>query len=296
MSLGCACSAGRRWPSYDSLASVRLTVVVENRDGSGCTGAHGLAIWVESPGAVVLVDTGPDAGLLAANAARLGLDLARVDAVVLSHGHDDHSGGLPAVVEAKRGRTLTVALHPDATRPRYSRRTGTPRSIGMPPSSLQALTRPGVERLPTSLPACIVPGIWATGTIPRVHLGAQERYLVLDPEGRHVDPLNDDQAVVIDTIQGLVVVCGCAHAGLANTLGMLAGIRPGSPIAALIGGLHLGSAGSDRILVIAENLLAQGIRTCACGHCTGTEAEGILGDRLGSRFTALACGTTLAIG
>lgn len=295
MSLGCACSIGRRWPSYDTVPGVRLTVVVENRDGSGCTGAHGLSIWVELPGAVVLVDTGPDAGLLAANAVRLGLDLGRIDAVVLSHGHDDHSGGLPAVVAAKRGRALTVALHPDAAQPRFSRRTGAPRFIGMPQASLLALDMPGVERLATNQPTCIVPGVWVTGAIPRILPGAQERHLVLDPDGRRADPLTDDQAVVIDTAQGLVVVCGCAHAGLANTLELIAGIRPGIPIAALVGGFHLGSSAADHAVAIADDLLARGVRACACGHCTGAEAEGILLDCFGGRASSLACGTTITI-
>lgn len=120
MSLGCACSLGRRWPSYDTLPGARLTVVVENRAGHGCTGAHGFAAWLEAGSAVVLIDSGPDADLLARNAATLGLDLGRVEAVVLSHGHDDHSGGLPAVVAARAGRPLAVVMHPAATRARWT--------------------------------------------------------------------------------------------------------------------------------------------------------------------------------
>lgn len=295
MSLGCACSVGRRWPAYDTLPAVSLTVVVENRAGHGCTGAHGLAVWLEAGDAALLVDTGPEPGLLAANAARLGLDLGRVEAVVLSHGHDDHSGGLPAVVAARRGRPLTVALHPEALRPRYSRRSGSPRFIGMPQASLTALNMPGVSRLETLRPTGLVPGVWATGPVPRLLSGAQERHLVRDPAGHDPDPLDDDQAVVVDTIHGLVVICGCAHAGVANTLEHIAAVRPGAPIAALVGGFHLGSSEPAAVGDLADALRAHAVARCACGHCTGAAAERILGDRLGERLATITCGTAITI-
>jgi 7,8-dihydropterin-6-yl-methyl-4-(beta-D-ribofuranosyl)aminobenzene 5'-phosphate synthase len=296
MSLGCACSIGRCWPSYDTLPGLRLTVVVENRAGHGCSGAHGFAAWLEAGSTVVLVDTGPDPALLAGNAATLGLDLGQVEAVVLSHGHDDHTGGLPAVIAARRGRPLTVIMHPAATRQRYSRRTGAPRVIGMPAASQAALHAPGVTVISSIHPTCVAPGIWVTGTIPQVQTMSGECHLVLDPDGRLPDPLEDDQALVVDTAHGLAVICGCAHAGVINTLAYIAEIRPGAPIELLAGGMHLGMAAEHPTLAdLCCDLGRRHIAHCAIGHCTGERAERILAQRLGSTVTTLCCGTRLEI-
>jgi 7,8-dihydropterin-6-yl-methyl-4-(beta-D-ribofuranosyl)aminobenzene 5'-phosphate synthase len=295
MALGCACASGRRWPSFDTPPGVRLTVLVENRDGCGCTGAHGLAVWLQARDQAVLVDTGPDPALLARNAALLGCDLAQVVAVVLSHGHDDHSGGLPAVVAARAGRPLAVVMHPAAVRPRFSLRTGLPRAIGMPAASLAALAAPGVEVVAALQPTAVVPGVWATGAIPRLHPPRGEKHLTLDAVGRQADPLDDDQAVVVDTVHGLALVCGCAHAGLASTIAAVAAVRPGAALALVAGGLHLGCAGGDEVAEVAA-LLGQTPARVAVGHCTGAVAEAGLARLLPpGRVTVLACGTRLGL-
>jgi len=295
MSLDCACSIGRRWPSYDTVPGLRLIVLVENRPGRGCAAAHGFAAWLEIGDVVVLVDTGPDPDLLASNARVLGLDLSRVEAVVLSHGHDDHSGGLPAVVDARRGRPLAVVMHPAATRPRYSRRTGTARFIGMPEASQAAMKAAGVTVVPSAQPTCVLPGVWVTGAIPRRHVDASEAHLVLDVEGRQTDPLDDDQAVVVDTMHGLAVICGCAHAGIVNTLDLISEVRPNVSFALVVGGLHLGSADPAAISRIGECLLKRRVGRCILGHCTGERAKLILTEQLGDKLTTLTCGSRLEI-
>lgn len=215
---------------------------------------------------------------------------------MLSHGHDDHSGGLPAVVAARAGRPLVVVMHPAAIRARFSRRTGTPRSIGMPVASLSALGASGVEVISSSHPTCIAPGVWTTGAIPRKQAMPGETNLVLDAEGRTTDPLDDDQALVVDTAHGLVVICGCAHAGLANTLAHIAGIRPAAPIALLAGGMHLGTAAEHPTLAnLCDDLSRRHIARYAIGHCTGERAERFLSKHLDSTVTTLHCGTHLEI-
>jgi len=282
-------------PSSETIPALRLVVVVENRAGHGCTGAHGLAVWLEIGSSVLLVDTGPDPGLLADNAAVLGLDLARVETVVLSHGHDDHSGGLPAVVAARAGRPLTVVMHPAAYRARFSRRSGAPRPIGMPALSQAALRAPGVVVVTATRPTVIVPGVWATGEIPRAQDPAAEAHLVLDPEGRIPDPLEDDQALVAATGHGLAVVCGCAHAGVLNTLDLIASVSPGIPVALLVGGLHLGAVGKQALDRLLDELGRRRITRYAIGHCTGKRAEEVLARRLGAIVQPIACGTGLEI-
>ena len=100
---------------------INVTVLVENTAfGPGARGEHGLAFWIEAGSKGVLFDTGPGPDVLVHNAEHLGIDLASTDAVVLSHGHYDHTGGLMEVL--KRAGKIPLFLHPGALIPRYSRK------------------------------------------------------------------------------------------------------------------------------------------------------------------------------
>jgi 7,8-dihydropterin-6-yl-methyl-4-(beta-D-ribofuranosyl)aminobenzene 5'-phosphate synthase len=285
---------GPRSPASEPPLARRLVVVVENRAEPPCESAHGFCAWLEAGERVLLVDTGPDPGVLARNAARLGLDLGRVETVVLSHGHYDHTGGLPAVVAARAGRPLTVVLHPLATRARFSQRSGTPRAIGMPEASREALTAPGVCIVSSSGPTAVAPGVWVTGAIPRRQGGNDDPHLVLDPEGHALDPIEDDQAVVVETAAGLTVLCGCAHAGAVNTLDYVTQLRPGAPLALLAGGLHLGAAPDEAVAHLAGELTQRGLQRCAVGHCTGSRAEDVLAEHLPG-VTRLHCASQVVL-
>ena len=272
----------------------RLVVLVEDRAGPPCEAAHGLSLWLESGGAVLLVDTGPDPGVLAGNAVRLGLDLGRVETVLLSHGHYDHTGGLPAVVAARGGRPLRVFLHPSAVRERFSLRTGSPRSIGMPAASREALAAPGVSVTLASGPATAGPGVWVTGAIPRRHPGNEDAFLVLDADGQTPDRFEDDQAVVVEGAGGLTVICGCAHSGVVNILDHVTRLRPGVPLAWLVGGLHLGASSAGAVERVVDELAGLGLRQCAVGHCTGERAEEVFSSRFPGAVRLL-CGAELSI-
>ena len=112
---------------------IRITVVVENTaQGAGLLGEHGLAYWIEWEGQCVLLDTGQGT-VLASNAFKLDVPLHKADAVVLSHGHYDHSGGLADVLRVNHPYVLA---HPAALQPKFARnRDGTSRQIGIPPAS-----------------------------------------------------------------------------------------------------------------------------------------------------------------
>lgn len=117
-----------------------------------------------------------------------------------------------------------------------------------------------------------------TGPILRRH--PQERRsgpFFLDPEGREEDPLEDDQALWIRTSEGLVIVLGCAHAGVVNTLEHIREITGESRIRALIGGLHLAKADRDRLAFTEERIRAAGIREILTCHCTGESTARSMG-------------------
>ncbi|MCC7406610.1 MAG: MBL fold metallo-hydrolase [Phycisphaeraceae bacterium] len=255
-------------------ASVRVIVLVENTvRRQGLIGEHGLAYWIEAGGRHVLFDTGQGQAL-AHNAERLGLDLSAVEAVVLSHGHYDHTGGLGVAIERSPG--ARIFLHPQATRRRYSGRGEKTREIGLASVS-EAELRGRRERLVwTQGPTEVLPGVMATGEVPReTDYEDTGGDFYLDAQGHEADPILDDQAVYFDTSAGVVVILGCAHAGIINTLRYVQRLT-GRPIHAVIGGTHLVNAGTERINKTIEALQAMGLKVFAPAHCTGPRAMAAL--------------------
>jgi 7,8-dihydropterin-6-yl-methyl-4-(beta-D-ribofuranosyl)aminobenzene 5'-phosphate synthase len=145
--------------------SLAITVVVDNAAPPHLASEHGFAAWIETPDRTILFDTG-QGGALPRNIVALGLPSARAEALVLSHGHYDHTGGLPFALRA--APDAIVYAHPAVRRPRYAVREGPARSIGIPPAALEALERlPAARRPPVDRPIELAPGVGLTGPIPR---------------------------------------------------------------------------------------------------------------------------------
>lgn len=274
---------------------VAVLVVVDNTTvRSDLAGEHGLALWVEAGGHRLLLDTG-QGGAIRANAPRLGVPLETAEAVVLSHGHYDHAGGLPYVLE--RAAAARVFAHPAATGPRFSRRDAPPpKAIGMPDAASAALRGLGGRIVRTEAPTEVVPGVWVTGEIPRrtafEDVGGDFH---TDPACRRPDAIPDDQAVFLRTGRGLVVLCGCAHAGVVNTLDYVADLTGRDDVVAVIGGLHLGRATPERLDRTAEAIGRYGVQVLAPAHCTGEAAVRFLADRFPDVYVGCGAGTWFAL-
>ncbi len=270
---------------------VRITLLVENTaEGAGLMAEHGLAFWIEDGSQRILLDTG-QGGVLVANAYRLGVDLARLDAVVLSHGHYDHTGGLS---DALRGNQhAAIYLHPAALKPKFARnKDGTGRGIGIPDVCELAIRRHRDRLVFTEKPTSLGGGFMVTGPVPRVtefeNAGGP---FFLDPQCQTPDPMIDDQAVFFDSSQGTVVLLGCAHSGVINTLRYVRQLTGDRHVHAVLGGMHLVAASAERLSRTMDELRAMEIDCLAPAHCTGRAATAALWHALPERCLPFHVGT-----
>ena len=273
----------------------RITVLAANTAGArGLLAEHGLSLWIETGTANILFDTGQGL-VLTSNAQTLGIDLSATDKVVLSHGHYDHTGGLEKVL-GSLGRT-TVYAHPRAFDAKYGRRDdGTGCDIGSPIRKIDQI-RPHVsDVVSTTGPARLADGVWVTGEIPRrSEFEDTGGPFFLDESCTQADPLIDDQALYIESTDGVVVLVGCAHAGLVNTLDYVSELTGRKHIHAVFGGFHLVRASDERITRSMEVLRRYDVRRVGPAHCTGLSATARILAAFPECFVTMVCGTRVTM-
>ncbi len=275
-----------------NVAKTRITVLVENTArGPGILAEHGLAFWIEHNDRHVLLDTGQGA-VIAANAYKLGIALREIDALILSHGHYDHTGGVPEAL--KTGRPVTVYAHPAAFAPKFTRdRDGSSREIGMPYASERAIHDSHRSVIATELPTGVCDGLIVTGSVPRqTDFEDTGGPFFLDQACTRTDPLVDDQSLFFDTEKGVVVVLGCAHSGIINTLHYIRQLTGNRPIYAVIGGMHLIGAAPQRLERTIAHLRENGVERLAPAHCTGMPATVALWNAFPGQCQPCSVGTT----
>jgi 7,8-dihydropterin-6-yl-methyl-4-(beta-D-ribofuranosyl)aminobenzene 5'-phosphate synthase len=273
-----------------------LRCIVDNTvlRGSALWGEHGVAFWIETPGGSLLFDTGQSGDVLVHNAKLMGIDFGCCDALALSHAHYDHTGGLERFFDLSRPG-IPLYASPDLFRERYVLKDGQGRSIGLHLSQAD-VARQTRLRLSTE-PQKILPGVWTTGEISeRLDFeGRSAQHQIRVGETWQPDPYKDDLSLVLQTSQGLVVVCGCCHAGLLNTL---AHIRSSfsQPLRVIVGGTHLADAGPEAL----DHVVAELRKHCEgyvpdlyLNHCTGERALVVLAQAFGEKVNPCPAGTVL---
>jgi 7,8-dihydropterin-6-yl-methyl-4-(beta-D-ribofuranosyl)aminobenzene 5'-phosphate synthase len=273
---------------------MKVTCVVDNAvcDHSTFWGEHGLAFLIETKsGFMLLFDTGRSGTVLLHNLKLLDVGPEAINALAISHAHYDHTGGLQALLDQVAG--IPLYAHPDLFRERFSRRKGL-KSVGLP------LEREVLDqRLTFQLsaePTEILPGVWTTGEITdrAEPEGRSPHHLVRGMEDWEPDPYRDDMALILETGKGLVVLCGCCHAGLLNTL---AHVRRtfGVDFIAVAGGTHLLQADEAHLRRVIEVLRELSVPWLYLNHCTGQRAYVTLAQAFGEAVAPCPVGTTFEL-
>ncbi len=269
-----------------------ITVLVDNQAREGLLSEHGFALWIEAGGERILFDTGQSEGVLEHNAGALGIDLAQADKLVLSHGHYDHTGGLPLVL--RKNRNIQVYCHPTILRPRYSIKQTEVKSVQIPFQSVVALNELPKQQIHWLRNGSLLnSAIKASGPIPRrTKYETPGGSFFLDPAGKQRDKIEDDLALWLRTRGGLVVCAGCAHAGLINTLRQALQHNRDLKIHTIIGGFHLGNADQNRLQRTFDAIDQMGFERIVPCHCTGERATALLRERFGQRISSGKAGNT----
>jgi len=275
--------------------SCRITILCDNSVGpiTGTLGEHGFSALVEREGTSLLFDTGSGETLLH-NALRMNRDLRKVAMVALSHGHYDHTGGLRPFLQLCGGRRILA--HPAVFSARYRKRdTGAAVSIGIPFAE-DFLRGLGADFELSADPRELVPGLFLSGEVPlRTEFETGDSGLYADSEGSQRDLLRDDQSLVIVGDKGLVLLLGCCHAGLINTIEAACEITGVRSVDAVIGGTHLGFCGTAQLDATVEAIRSYGVKRIYGSHCTGFAAAARLHGEFPGRFQQAMVGTSLEV-
>lgn len=301
----------------DNLSSVPQSVEVETSrllrrggavvTGAGlCVAAHGLSClvtvrWGEER-RTLLFDAGPDGEVFSRNVQRLGTDLGRVDAVVLSHGHWDHAGGMPRALDLIRAgggdRPIPFLAHRDMFHQRAEKRPDGSYRLKQDVPSHRELSLHGADVILTTGPELLADGhVLVSGEIPRVtsfEAGLPGHHRRIDPtaDWEPDEQLWDERSLAVNVRgEGLVVFTACSHAGVINVLTHATDLVPDTPIRGVLGGLHLAGDNERIIPQTVEHLARFDPTLLAPGHCTGWRAIGALAQHFGEqRLVPLSVG------
>lgn len=264
---------------------IKVSTLSENTALHGFVGEYGLSLFIEADGKRILFDTGLSFSAYH-NAQLMGIDLTKVDCIVLSHGHLDHTGGLAEMLR-RTGKETEVIAHPDVFKARYSLRDGQSQEkyIGIPCSKEELENRGAIFKL-SKEPVYITPHIMTTGEIPMLtEYESVEGNLHIRQDGQYLpDKLADDLSLVINTESGLVVIAGCGHRGIVNILNHACKLTGNDNIFAVIGGIHLFRASDERIRKTIAEFGSRGVKKLGVSHCTGFHASAKIAEAFPEEF------------
>jgi 7,8-dihydropterin-6-yl-methyl-4-(beta-D-ribofuranosyl)aminobenzene 5'-phosphate synthase len=297
---------------------VKSTDTVKRFTDTPLLAEHGFAALVDlgSAGVRILWDAGISQIVLLENARRMEIDLAAVDKIALSHGHGDHYAAMTSVIQqiAKKPeprewpkdapleeirayvqvRRVPLIAHPAAFRERWGiAKDGKKYGPNLAPRAEWEAA--GAEIILSSGPYQLGPGCWTTGAVPRhsfeqAGTPASRAYRRGDEFPR--DHMDDDQSIIINLEgKGLVVLTGCAHSGVVNTVRFAQELSGVDEVLAILGGFHLAPATDEEIDLTIDEIIGLGPKMIVPSHCTGFKAMARFSDRMSDAFVLGAVGT-----
>lgn len=274
---------------------IKITTLSENTANIGFIAEWGLSMLIEADGLRILFDTGASFTAVY-NAQLLGIDFSSVDKIVLSHGHWDHTGGLFNVLK-RRGEKVDIIGHPDIWAAKYTQgeKYGE-RYLGIP-FNREQLEGLGARFHLTKEPVWITDNIVTSGEIPMVTEYEEiDSYLYVKENGVFKpDHLADDLAIAINTELGLIIILGCCHRGIINTIHHFQEITGQYQVNCVIGGIHLMDASPERLAKTVTDLKQIGVQRLGVSHCTGFEASSRMAQEFPDTFFLNNAGTQLSL-
>lgn len=249
---------------------VKFTFLVENKtENSRCMAEHGLSVYIEADNKKLLFDTGAS-DLFYYNSKALDIELQQVDDVIISHGHFDHTGGIPKFCEINK--TANIYIHKDSFGKSYGMRNG---KIRKDESGIKWDESMFLHKFSlTEKPVFITDNIVVSGTIPIAEDDfTTESFYRINSKGDYIkDPMNHEQFLAIADDRGIFLFSGCSHKGVLPTIRYAKKIFPQKEIFALIAGMHLSSADKKSREMVIDQIINENIDVIMPVHCTGIEA------------------------
>ena len=274
---------------------MKFQFIVDNKtETTRCMGEWGLSILIETGEKKILLDTGMT-DLYAENAANLGINLKEVDGLVISHGHFDHTGGVPFFVECNE--KAPIYLHRDALFEAYGEDDG---AIDTEPCSIRWSDEEMDNIWPriqfTSGVTEIFGNVTLIGDIPDLEgYPPTEQFwrrIELEDGGFELipDTMSHEQVLVVEEAAGIYIFSGCSHRGVIPTIKHVQQLMPGKRIAGLIAGMHLYPASPQQRSAIVEEVAALDMDVIFPVHCTGMDAILQLKAKMGDKCIVACAG------
>lgn len=274
-------------------SQINLTVISNNHALDNFESEHGFSLLIETDEKITLFDTG-NGSAFTHNIKKLGINKFKLDNLVISHGHYDHCGNIPIILNSYPN--IVTYIHPKAVQERFSihpERDPVVRYVGINSESKAFLTQ--IVPIWTSTPTQVTQRLNVTGEIPRESIEDTGGPFFLDKEGIIPDIIPDDQTIWITTTDGLVVITGCCHSGIINTINYIKKVSGISKVRTVIGGLHLLHASRERLDKTIDYLNSLNLQSVYPGHCTGEQVIEELKVKLNTNVISVHAGDKINI-